>query len=103
MPVHNADVATIFNEIADLLELEEANPFRVRAYRNAARVVGDLSRDLVLMVDEEEDLTERLGVGADLSGKFREIVITRPDLDGSLAQDRACIDARADRPAFVTR
>ena len=76
MPVHNADVAAIFNEIADLLELEEANPFRVRAYRSAARVVGDLSRDIVAMVNEGEDLTELPGVGEDLAGKIREIVTT---------------------------
>lgn len=33
MPVHNADVASTFNEIADLLELEEANPFRLNRER----------------------------------------------------------------------
>jgi len=76
MPVHNADVAAIFNEIADLLELEDANPFRVRAYRSAARVVGDLSRDIVAMVNQGEDLTELPGVGDDLAGKIREIVTT---------------------------
>ena len=40
--VHNADIARCFDEIADLLELEGANPFRIRAYRNAARVIGDV-------------------------------------------------------------
>jgi len=39
MPVHNEEVAAIFDELADLLEIDEANPFRVRAYRNAARTV----------------------------------------------------------------
>lgn len=33
MPVVNADVAAVFNQIADLLELQGANPFRIRAYR----------------------------------------------------------------------
>ena len=37
MPVHNADIAAIFEEIADLLEIRGNNPFRIRAYRNAAR------------------------------------------------------------------
>ena len=46
MPVHNADIARLFDEIADLLELEDENPFRIRAYRNAARVVGELSLDI---------------------------------------------------------
>ena len=36
-PGHNADVAALFDEIADMRELEEANLFRVRADRNAAR------------------------------------------------------------------
>ena len=76
MPVHNADVAAIFNEIADLLELEEANPFRVRAYRSAVRVVGDLSGDVVTMVKDGEDLTELAGVGEDLAERIREIVTT---------------------------
>jgi Helix-hairpin-helix domain len=39
MTVHNADVAWMFNRLADLLELDGANPFRVRAYRDAARIV----------------------------------------------------------------
>jgi DNA polymerase/3'-5' exonuclease PolX len=42
MTVHNADIAAVFTEIADLLEIENANPFRVRAYRNAARDEGVL-------------------------------------------------------------
>jgi DNA polymerase/3'-5' exonuclease PolX len=41
MPVHNAEIATAFDHLADLLEIEGANPFRVRAYRNAARTIGD--------------------------------------------------------------
>lgn len=76
MPVHNADVAAVFDEIADLLELDEANPFRVRAYRNAARVVGDLGKDVSALVRSGEDLTELPGIGEDLAGKIREIVDT---------------------------
>jgi len=50
MPIHNADVEAVFTEIADLLEIEEANPFRIRAYRNAVRVVGDLGVDVQAMI-----------------------------------------------------
>ncbi|WP_241162541.1 helix-hairpin-helix domain-containing protein [Acidithiobacillus ferrivorans] len=39
MPVLNSDIARIFDEIADLLEIEDANPFRVRAYCNAVRLI----------------------------------------------------------------
>jgi DNA polymerase (family 10) len=76
MPVHNADIAAIFDEIADLLELEAANPFRVRAYRNAARIIGDLRHDVRQMVARGEDLTALPGIGADLAAKIREIVDT---------------------------
>jgi DNA polymerase (family 10) len=50
MPVHNNDIAVVFEEIADLLEIEQANPFRIRAYRNAARTIqglGEEVRDLI--------------------------------------------------------
>ena len=76
MPVHNADVAAVFEEIADLLEIEGANPFRIRAYRNAARTLRDLPREVDAMLDEGEDLTELPGVGEDLAGKIKEIVET---------------------------
>ena len=46
MPIHNSDIADIFNEIADLLEIEEADRFRVRAYRRAALSVENLSDEL---------------------------------------------------------
>ena len=44
MPVHNADIAAIFEEIAVLLEIESDNPFRVRAYRNTAHTVQSLGQ-----------------------------------------------------------
>ena len=81
MPVHNAEVAEIFNQVADLLEIEGANPFRVRAYRNAARTIGGLPRSVADMVEEGQDLTELPGIGEDLAGKIEGIVET-----GSLAQ-----------------
>ncbi|MBI4001126.1 MAG: DNA polymerase/3'-5' exonuclease PolX [Nitrospira defluvii] len=76
MTVHNADVAAVFEEIADLLEIEGANPFRVRAYRFAARTLRDLSREVADMVEQGEDLTSLPGIGKDLAGKIKEIVET---------------------------
>jgi len=76
MPVHNADIAAIFDEIADLLEIEGANRFRVRAYHNAARTLRDLDRDIAAMIVEGEDLTELPGIGEDLASKIKEIVRT---------------------------
>ena len=76
MPVLNPDIARVFDEIADLLEIEDANPFRVRAYRNAARLVQGLSRDVKTMVEAGEDLTELPGIGEDLAKKMIEMVTT---------------------------
>ena len=76
MPVHNADIADIFNQVADLLEIESDNPFRVRAYRNAARIVSSQSKSMTDRVDQGEDLTELPGIGKDLAEKIREIVKT---------------------------
>lgn len=76
MPLHNADIAAIFGEIADLLEIEDANPFRIRAYRRAAQVLGELGRDLRQMLADGEDLTALPGIGDDLAAKIREIVET---------------------------
>ena len=76
MPVHNADIAAVFEEIADLLEIRGENPFRIRAYRNAARTVGALGLDLKALIDAGQALPKLPGIGADLEGKIREIVST---------------------------
>jgi DNA polymerase (family 10) len=76
VPVHNADIATVFEEIADLLEIQGANPFRVRAYRNASREMSELGRDVSQMVAGGEDLTTLPGIGDDLAAKIAEIVHT---------------------------
>ncbi len=76
MPVHNADITAIFEEIANLLEIESANPFRIRAYRNAARILGDLPQEARLLVERGDDLTRLPGIGNDLAGKIGEIVST---------------------------
>ncbi|MEA3375463.1 MAG: DNA polymerase/3'-5' exonuclease PolX [Chloroflexota bacterium] len=76
MPVYNSDVVDIFNEVADLLEIEGANEFRVRAYRKGARTISTLSRNVAHMVEAGEDLTELPGIGEDLAGKIEEIVHT---------------------------
>jgi len=76
MRVTNRQIASIFIEIADLLDLEEANPFRVRAYRNAARNILSSSKSMAALVEEGFDLTSLRGIGEDLSKKIIEIVRT---------------------------
>lgn len=46
MPVHNAEIAAMFDQTADLLEIAGENPFRVRAYRHAARVIEALPQSV---------------------------------------------------------
>ncbi len=74
MPVQNSEIAEIFSQVADLLEIGDANPFRVRAYQNAARTVQGLGRDLTEMVAGGEDLSGLPGIGKDLAAKITEIV-----------------------------
>lgn len=76
MPVYNSEVADILEEVADILDIQGANQFRIRAYRNAARKVRNLSRSLEEMVNEREDLTEIEGVGKDMAEKIEEIAKT---------------------------
>ena len=76
MPKHNADIAIIFEEIADLLEIQGANPFRIRAYRNAARVVGELSQEVSQLLEKGDDLTRLPGIGNDLANKIKEIAVS---------------------------
>ena len=76
MPVHNADIAAIFEEIADLLEIRGDNPFRIRAYRNAARSVGEFGREFKTLIDSGAELPKLPGIGPDLTAKIHEIVST---------------------------
>ncbi len=76
MAVTNAEIAAIFDRIADLLSIQQDNPFRIRAYRNAARTVRGLAHSLSDMVQAGEDLESLPGIGKDLAAKIREIVRT---------------------------
>lgn len=74
--VHNADIAEIFYRLAELLEIEGANPFRIRAYRRAAATIEDLGQPAAVLLLRGEDLSELPGIGEDLAGKIREICET---------------------------
>ncbi len=76
MPIHNADIVDNLSKVADLLEINGANPFRVRAYREAARIIGGLSTSVADLIAESKPLTDFSGIGKDLAGKIKEIVDT---------------------------
>ena len=73
----NAEIARIFRDVADLLELSKANPFRIRAYRNAARVVEEARPSIALMAHvNPRELRELPSIGEDLARKIEQIVET---------------------------
>ena len=75
--MENPAIAALFDEMADLLELDGAVVFRVRAYRNAARTVSDLATPLREMAQQHpEQLTELPGIGKDLAARIQELVAT---------------------------
>jgi len=76
MPVQNAEIAEMFDQTAELLEIKGDNPFRSRAYRNAARVIERLPKSITNLLKAGEDLSELPGIGKDLAGKIAGIVAT---------------------------
>lgn len=69
------EIAAVLEEIAVLLEFKRANPFRVRAYQNAARSLLNLDQNLHDVI-EEEKLTELEGIGDDLAQKITKLAKT---------------------------
>ena len=70
----NQQIAKIFMEIAELLELKGENVFRIRAYRRAAQNIDGLSTDVATLSDK--DLTAIPGIGPDLAAKIKEFIAT---------------------------
>ncbi|WP_438765850.1 DNA polymerase/3'-5' exonuclease PolX [Kushneria sp. TE3] len=74
--MQNADIARTLNRLANLLDIEGANAFRVRAYRSAAQTIEFHPHALQDMVAREEPLTELPGIGRDLAEKITELINT---------------------------
>lgn len=81
MAVDNAEIARLITRYADLLEIDGANPFRVRAYRNAVRLLAGSAYNMAALVAEGRDLETLPGIGRILAAKITTIVRT-----GSLPQ-----------------
>jgi DNA polymerase (family 10) len=72
--MENLAVARVFAEIADLLEIKSENPFKIRAYRNAADTIAHLGTQLAsLTADERRGIP---GIGKDLASKISELLET---------------------------
>ena len=76
MPVQNAEIAAMFDQTADLLEIQGENQFRVRAYRRAARTIEGLPQSIRTLLSAGTDLSELPGIGKDLAGKIADIAKT---------------------------
>lgn len=72
----NREIAAVFEQVADLLEFQAANPFRVRAYRNGARKVIDHGEPMESLVEAGGSLTSLDGIGKDLAEKIATLVET---------------------------
>ena len=70
----NQEIAKIFNDIADILEIKGDNPFRIRAYRRAAQNIDGFAGDIA--ETPEEELRKIPGIGHDLAEKIKEYVTT---------------------------
>ena len=71
--MRNQEIAEIFNNIADILEIKSENRFRIRAYRKAAETLENLTKD-VEEVAKNKALSDLSGIGKDLAGKIEEYI-----------------------------
>jgi DNA polymerase (family 10) len=74
--MENLEIARVLSQMANLLEIQDANPFRVRAYRNAARTVDGHATPMRKLVESGADLTELAGIGKDMASHIGELVET---------------------------
>jgi DNA polymerase (family X) len=58
--MNNAQIAATFERLADLLEFQESNPFRIRSYRNSARVIGEMSESIATMRASQNSYVAKL-------------------------------------------
>jgi DNA polymerase (family 10) len=72
----NIEIAAIFQDIADLLEIKGENKFKIRAYQNAVETIRSFPRELVVMVADGKDLRSIPGVGEAITKKSVELITT---------------------------
>jgi len=91
----NTEIAKVFQDMADLLELKGENVFKIRAYQRAARAIEYLPKEIEIMLEEGEDLQSIPGVGEAIAKKSIELVNT-----GKL---KAYEDLKSEFPEGITR
>ncbi len=76
MAVHNHEIAKALKKLSDLLEIDGASSFRVRAYRNAARTINEMSQELADLVEAGQDLSKLPDIGKNMADKIKNFVRT---------------------------
>ena len=71
----NLEIARIFSEIADILEIKGENPFKVRAYRRVTQLLESLPQS-VEEIYRQGKLSELPGIGASIAEKIKELLET---------------------------
>ena len=72
--MNNDKIAKTLEQLADLLEFTGSNPFRLRAYRNGARVIRDLPQSVASLIESGSDLTKLDGIGKGVAEKCHELI-----------------------------
>ena len=72
----NTDIAAVFGNIADLLELKGENKFKIRAYARAAEVIRHLPEEMEQMHEEGRDFKDVAGIGDAIAAKSLELITT---------------------------
>ena len=75
MSARNLEIARIFAQIADMLEIQQESTFRVNAYRKGTRALESLGEDVVAIAARGE-LRKIGGIGASLAEKIEEYLTT---------------------------
>jgi DNA polymerase (family X) len=70
-----SEIAVVLEEVAALLELKGENPFKIRAYTNAARSLETFGGNISNLQDEEA-LSKIPGIGKSIAEKIRELAVT---------------------------
>jgi DNA polymerase (family 10) len=77
--MRNDQIADVFDEMADLLEIDGESPFRVRAYRNGSQIIRDLSDSVSQWIHDGRDLATIDGIGSTLAEKSK-VLVTQGEL-----------------------
>lgn len=72
----NSDIARIFEQMADFLEIKGENPFKIRAYRRATQIIEHLPQEVAAMLAAGEDLKTIPGIGEAIAAKMTEMITT---------------------------